>query len=362
MTLTNSWPGVGNAATTTDARKNLAGLIETSAGGGVLSGVFPAGVGALVTARADLNVDIQPFQGVAVQFGGPVLLANDGVIQLPSALVSPASGTNYYVVYVKQNEATAPGTDANNNRVAAVTLSTASIAAARGLLPQGALELATVTLPSGKTATNQSGVIIAATHRFTATEGGTVLVRNSSELSAWAPADGATAYQLDTQTFYVRRAGFWVAGAPTIDVVAGITRTITGSVNVELWSVPNTGESIMTGGDWFDYDPATGDITCKRDGRYSIEARLAVAASGNSPQPEVAVYIIRNGTPTDILTQDAVMTRPSFSTMAKLSVASIFLAAGTKLRVWVPSGGVIGSVTLGGAGRGNGEFAVKFLG
>ena len=118
----------------------------------------------------------------------------------------------------------------------------------------------------------------------------------------------------------------------------------------------------MTGGDWFDYDPATGDITCKRDGRYSIEARLAVAASGNSPQPEVAVYIIRNGTPTDILTQDAVMTRPSFSTMAKLSVASIFLAAGTKLRVWVPSGGVIGSVTLGGAGRGNGEFAVKFLG
>lgn len=360
MTLTNSWPGVGNAATTTDARKNLAGLIETDASGVVRTGIFASSVSALVTARADLNVDIQAFQGVANQFGGPVLLANDGVIQLPSALVSPASGTNYYVVYAKQNESTAPGTDANNNRIVGVTLSTASVAAARGFLPQGAIELASVTLPSGKTATNQSGVTISATYQITAAEGGTVLVRNAADLSGWAPADGATAYQLDTQTFYVRRAGYWVAGSPSIDVVAGTTKAVTSSANVDLWSVPGTGESIVTGGGWFSYDASSGDITCVRDGRYSVEARVAIAASTATPQPSVAVYIIRNGSTTDIITQDAVVTHPAFSTMAKLTIGSIYLTAGTKLRVWVPS--VSAAVTLGGAGRANGEFLVAFLG
>ena len=210
MALTYSWPGPTGLTTTTDARKNLAALVETNSAGVVRSGVFPSHANPLVTARADMNVDVQQFNGVTVQFGGPVLLANDGVAQLPSVLVSPASGNNFYVVYAKQNESVSPGTDANNNRLFGVTLSTSSFAAARALLPAGALELATVQVPSAKTATNQSGVVITPTFLYTAAEGGVVWARNATELAAWTPADGALAYQIDTSQSFQRQGGAWL--------------------------------------------------------------------------------------------------------------------------------------------------------
>lgn len=209
MALQPSWPGVTGLTSTTAARKNLAGLIETDAAGNARAGVFPAHLNELVTARSDMNVDIAAFQAAAVQFGGPVLISNDGTIQLPSVLVSPASGTNYYVVYVKQNESTSPGTDANNNVVVGVALSTVSFAAARSSLPAGALELATVQMPSGKTATNASGVTITQTFQYTAAEGGVVMLRNQAEQDAWSPAPGARAFRIDTGTERVRRGTAW---------------------------------------------------------------------------------------------------------------------------------------------------------
>lgn len=225
MALTNSWPGVNGAATTTDARKALAGLIETDAAGAVRSGVFPSSTSAIVTARADMNVDIAVFQGVANQFGGPILIANDGVAQLPSVLVSPGAGTNYYVVYAKQNESTAPGTDASNTKVFGAQLSTTSFAAARAALPTGALELATVQMPTGKTATNNAGVTITQTFQYTAAEGGVVWLRNSTEQAAWTPADGSLGWRMDTSQLVVYMANattpgwYAIGGKPTLDVV-----------------------------------------------------------------------------------------------------------------------------------------------
>lgn len=214
MALTNTWPGVTGAATTTDARKNLAGLLETNASGAVRSGIFPSNTNAIVTARADMNLDIAIFQGATVQFGGPILIANDGVAQLPSVLVSPGSGTNYYVIYAKQNESTAPGTDASNTKVFGAQLSTASFAAARAAMPTGALELATVQMPTGKTATNNAGVTITQTFLYTAAEGGVVWVRNSTERDAWTPLDGAQVFQIDTGKLMIRSGGAWVRLVP----------------------------------------------------------------------------------------------------------------------------------------------------
>jgi hypothetical protein len=131
MALTNAWPGVSGAATTTDARKDLAALVEADTSGNARAGIFPSHLNPIVIARSDMNVDIGIFQGAAVQFGGPILFGNDAVAQLPSVLVSPASGSNFYVVYAKQNESTAPGSDANNNRVLGTVLSTTSFALAR---------------------------------------------------------------------------------------------------------------------------------------------------------------------------------------------------------------------------------------
>ncbi|AXA97579.1 hypothetical protein [Microbacterium sp. PM5] len=237
MTLQPSWPGVTGLTSTTAARKDLAGLIETDTTGTVRAGVFPAHLNALVSARADLNVDIAAFQAAAVQFGGPVLLSNDGTIQLPSPLVSPTSGTNYYVIYVKQNESTSPGTDASNTTIVGAALSTSSFAAARSSLPAGALELATVQMPANKTATNASGVTITQTFQYTSAEGGTVCVRNSAELAAWTPADGATAYQIDAGLTWSRRAGSWVNTTPTFSGVLFGPALPAGAVLIEKMGV-----------------------------------------------------------------------------------------------------------------------------
>ena len=209
MALTYAWPGVTGLATTTHGRKNLAGLIAKDTSGNVRSGVFPAHANPIVSARSDMNVDIAAFTGAAVQYGGPILIANDGAAQLPSALVSPGAGTNYYVIYAKQNESTSPGTDANNNVLFGAQLSTTSIAVARAALPAGALELGTVQVPTGKTATNNSGVVISATCQYTAAAGGVVWVRDATELAAWSPADGSHAFRMDTAQSLRRVGGVW---------------------------------------------------------------------------------------------------------------------------------------------------------
>lgn len=150
----------------------------------------------------------------------------------------------------------------------------------------------------------------------------------------------------------------WAAGwyplVPTIDLITGSVIAASGSVNINSWYAPGTGGSSMDSG--FAYDASTGDITCQRAGRYSVDARIAVgAASSGAAQ----FYIIRNGSPTDILAQDLVQSNATYATVGKLSVATVTLAAGDKLRLWVPT--VTAALNIGGGGRANGEMAVRYL-
>jgi hypothetical protein len=87
-------------------------------------------------------------------------------------------------------------------------------------------------MPTGKTATNQSGVVITQTFPYTAAEGGVVVVRNSTELAAWAPADGAMAWQIDTSTTWTRVGGQWASSMKKIRTVAG---TASGSLSGATW-------------------------------------------------------------------------------------------------------------------------------
>lgn len=221
-------------------------------------------------------------------------------------------------------------------------------------------------------------------HRIEYTIDGTVWVPASGRLqfssltaaNSWATANPSLLTTGDVAMIAgkeYRWVGSWLSTDPAIDLVSGISRTPGGSLNVDVWSVPGTGESVATSG-WFTYDASTGDITVVNAGRYAVEARLAIAsaasyvdpADSKTKQPAIAVYIIRNGDGAQILTQDSVETHPTFSKMVKLSIPSISLAANTKLRVWVPGGGVLvpsgGTVSIGGSGRANGEFMVRSLG
>lgn len=229
MTQQYSFPGPSGLTDQYAARKDLAGLIVRSAAGVPRAGLFPRAGAAPVTARADMQVDVIAFEAAAVQFGGVILLANDAVAQVPIA-TAPASNSRIDVVYVKQNENAAPATDADNSLVLAAVTGTPAASPTKPALPVGAVELATVLVPAGKTATNQSGVVITSTNAYTATTGGLVWVRNQTELAAWAPPDGNQAWSIADQTVYLRTGGAWVSTALPTQPLSGNVTTIAGGV------------------------------------------------------------------------------------------------------------------------------------
>ena len=184
MAQTYSFPGPSGLASTTDGRKDIAGLITKDVNGVVRSGVFLRHLNPLVTARADMKVDVAAFEACAVQFGGPILLANDGTLQVALA-TAPVANSRIDVVYVKQNESAAPGTDADTSRVLAAVTGTAAASPTKPALPAGALELATVLVPAGVVATNASGVTISPTFQYSAPAGVPVPFRSLSDLQLW---------------------------------------------------------------------------------------------------------------------------------------------------------------------------------
>ena len=168
--------------------------------------------------------------------------------------------------------------------------------------------------------------------------------------------------ETDTGRGWARISGAWVPFfglIPEIALVPGTTLTMSGSaLNVNNWSVPGTGQSVVRpNSDWFSYNSTSGDVTCVKAGRYRVTTRMAVqAATGGS----ILARIVRNGNDTDILTQDTVQSHPSWATMLKLDVASVALNAGDRVRLYV-SGATAGLI-IGGVGRSGGEMSVQYLG
>jgi hypothetical protein len=239
MTVRSSWPGPSGQTGTTEARKALSGLFASDSTGAVRAGVLSPVNTQLLAARTDLNVDIAAFQAVAVQFGGAILFANDGVVQLPSPLVSPPAGINYYVVYAKQNESVSPGTDANNTPVVGAALSTSDFATARTSMPTGAVEIGTVQIPSGVTVTT--------TAKYTAAAGGLVPFRNAGERDAWSPRPGQVGYLIDSAqltTFDgavwsgLDRARAWTAKKAAVQALTASTMTNVLSLDLPSWAPP----------------------------------------------------------------------------------------------------------------------------
>jgi len=196
-----------------DHRLAMAGQVVRSAAGVPRSGLFPPAASTLISSTATMNVSIAAFAGFAVRDNGPVFLANDGPTNV---LIGNAPGANSRldVIYAKQNDASSYVTtpDANNLPVFGVLAGVASATPVRNPagLPAGALELGTILVPSTATNSGSAGVVITPTFQYTAMAGGVTQVRNSTELAAWAPADGGFALQLDTWLLWERVSGLWV--------------------------------------------------------------------------------------------------------------------------------------------------------
>lgn len=220
MSIRNSWPGPTGVTTQTDARLDLAGLIVRDVSGAPRGGIFPRHTNALVTARSDMKVDVAGFEGCSIRGNGPLFQSNDGTVQVTIA-TAPGSNSRLDVVYFKQNESASPYSDANDSPILAsqsgVAAASPVLADTLALLPAGAEPLYSVLVPAGKTATNQSGVVITPIFRYTTVVGGMIWVRSAAELdvtSGYAAmnnyAAGTKAYDISTGISYRSTGTAWV--------------------------------------------------------------------------------------------------------------------------------------------------------
>jgi hypothetical protein len=210
MTLTASFPaGEGDPTGTTAAalRRIQAGQIVRAANGTPRVGVFPLTYAPLVTGKASKGYDIGPHVSALARTPGEVeYVANDATADLsPVGYEAPTANSRIDVIW-ERIERTSAGDPANVRRFG-ISQGTPNANPTKPTIPPGALELAVAEVKSTDTTTQT--VVITQTHPYTAMAGGTVPVRNAAELAAWAPADGAQAYRIDTSSYHERVAGAW---------------------------------------------------------------------------------------------------------------------------------------------------------
>lgn len=172
MALTDTFPGPSGLTDSIEAGKDIAALLRHESDGTPRAGVTWKPSGNLVTARADLRVDVAAFKGALVRNGAARLLANDAVAQSPDFTV-PTANSRIDVLYVKVGEVSAG--DATDGPFFGILEGTASATPVTPTLNiDGALSLATVRIPSTATATNSAGVTITQTAPRTSGVGGTL--------------------------------------------------------------------------------------------------------------------------------------------------------------------------------------------
>lgn len=209
MVLSNPFPGHTALTTFADLRRDLEGMVVRNAAGVMRAGVFPDHLNPIVTGRSDMKVNIGDFRAVQNR-GGAVLLANVGTdtsVTLPAA---PGANKRIDLIYLTMRSA-ALG-DAASTPIFGFVQGTASATPVAPPLPANlstAIPLATVEIPAGATTTLSAGVVITQVYPYTALAGGVVPVRNTVELAAWTPADGARAYCISDSSEYVRGGGAW---------------------------------------------------------------------------------------------------------------------------------------------------------
>jgi len=208
--LIDGFPAVSGVVDSLELRKHIGSLITRDKDGAVRPGILADHYDNLVTGRSDMRLDVAAFRGVEARRGGAVLLANDATTQT-AELAIPASNSWVHVLYTVQNESSSPFGDANDLPIfGIITGDPAPNPSVPVLNIDGAVKLAEIKVSSGAVATNNpSTVEIKNVFQFTALHGGTVPVRDASQMNAWTPADGAEAYRLDLKLPYRRAAGAW---------------------------------------------------------------------------------------------------------------------------------------------------------
>ncbi len=231
MALTRSF--IRNAATTpVDARILLMGLVVANADGSPRPGVLGGADPSIVSTLPSWNVAIAAAEFVTTKgrADGVAIFGNDGTVNVPIG-TAPTSNSRIDVIYVKHNDDTTG--DPNPNPTFDVAKGTAAASPVKPAIPTGALELATLRVYSGTTATNGGSNALTNTYRMTAARGGVVPFRTKADLDAWAnPVPEQLALVIATGEVYRRLSGAWATLAPQDDDTGWIVPTLTNG-----WSV-----------------------------------------------------------------------------------------------------------------------------
>ena len=243
MTLTRGF--IRDAAMTPlDARlMNMAGLVCNNDGSprtGVLGNAGTTPTAGIVSTLATMNVAIAAaeFATSKGKADGVPIFTNNGVVNVAIG-AAPASNSRIDVIYVKHNDNTTG--DANALPIFGVLAGTAAASPTKpGPIPTGALELATLRVYAGTTATNGGSNLLTNTYQMTAARGAAVPFRTIAERDAWTnPVDGQLAFVLAADATYQYLATaptpgwYHTAGAPEIVGITpgGLWQAATGAVD-----------------------------------------------------------------------------------------------------------------------------------
>lgn len=206
MALTPPIPSEDPGGTPAAAwRRIQAGQVVRAVDGTPRAGVLPAHYNALVTPKTSMAYDVAPFvAALARQTGLIEFLANDGTVTVATT-AAPNANSRIDVIWVRARFGSAG--DPASTPEFGVTQGTAALTPLHPVIPPGAFELAFAEVESTDTTTQT--VVITQSHPYTAMSGGTVPVRNATELAAWTPRDGSLAYQLNADRMFVRDDGAW---------------------------------------------------------------------------------------------------------------------------------------------------------
>ena len=215
MTLSNSIFAVSGAATFLDARKDMSNLfacdtsLEPHPGLLTVGGASAANGNVVVGMSNRMAVTVRPFQAVLNRLGA-LLIMNDGDVTVPLQ-AAPSANSRIDVVYVKQREKRAPISDSEDGPIIGVVTGTANLTPVAPHVPDGAVALAQVKVPSGVTNTTAGGVVITQVYPFAATRGEELRFRSKEDMNRFYALDGTKAVTLPDNAHYVRNGGKWEA-------------------------------------------------------------------------------------------------------------------------------------------------------
>ena len=213
MTVSNSIFAVSGAATFLDARKDMSNLFACNTSLEPHPGLLTVGGGSAASGNVVVGVSnrmavtVRPFQAVLNRLGA-LLIMNDGDVTVPLQ-AAPSANSRIDVVYVKQREKRAPISDSEDGPIIGVVTGTANLTPTAPRVPDGAVALAQVKVPSGVTNTTASGVVITQVYPFAATRGEELRFRSKGDMNAFAALDGTKAVTLSDNAHYVRDGGAW---------------------------------------------------------------------------------------------------------------------------------------------------------